>query len=152
MLMQSMGIEAVHIPYKGAEALNDLLAGRTEFMFATIPSVITQIKSGKLIPIAVSSLERSRSMPEVPTIAESGFPGYSSGSWFGLLAPKGTPQTIIDKLNTEVNAIMPKLEERFILAGADPVGKTPAFFGEFMAKETAKWKKVVEDSNAVAKQ
>jgi tripartite-type tricarboxylate transporter receptor subunit TctC len=152
MLMQSMGIEAVHIPYKGAEALNDLLAGRTDFMFATIPSVITQIKTGKLIPIAVSSLERSRSMPEVPTIAASGFPGYSSGSWFGLLAPKGTPQAIIDKLNTEVNAIMPKLEERFILAGADPVGKTPAFFGEFMAKETAKWKKVVEDSNAVAKQ
>ncbi|MCM0035829.1 MAG: tripartite tricarboxylate transporter substrate binding protein [Burkholderiaceae bacterium] len=151
MLMQRMGIEAVHIPYKGAEALNDLLAGRTEFMFATIPSVITQIKSGKLIAIAVSSLERSRSMPNVPTIAESGFPGYASGSWFGLLAPKGTPKDIIEKLNKEVNAIMPNLEQRFIAAGADPVGKTPAFFGEFMAKETAKWKKVVEDSNAAKK-
>lgn len=152
MLMQRMGIDAQHIPYKGAEALNDLLAGRTDFMFATIPSVIAPIKSGKLIPIAVSSLERSRSMPEVPTIAESGFPGYSSGSWFGLLAPKGTPQAIVDKLNAEVNAIMPKLEERFIAAGADPVGKTPAFFADFMAKETAKWKKVVEDSNASTKQ
>lgn len=151
MLMQRMGIEAVHIPYKGAEALNDLLAGRTEFMFATIPSVITQIKSGKLIAIAVSSLERSRSMPNVPTIAESGFPGYASGSWFGLLAPKGTPKDIIEKLNKEVNAIMPNLEQRFIAAGADPVGKTPALFGEFMAKETAKWKKVVEDSNAAKK-
>ena len=151
MLMQRMGIDAQHIPYKGAEALNDLLAGRTDFMFATIPSVITPIKAGKLIPIAVSSLERSRSMPNVPTIAESGFPGYSSGSWFGLLAPKGTPQAIIDKLNKEVNAIMPNLEQRFIVAGADPVGKTPAYFAEFMAKETAKWKKVVEDSNAAKK-
>jgi tripartite-type tricarboxylate transporter receptor subunit TctC len=90
-------------------------------------------------------------MPDVPTIAESGFPGYSSGSWFGLLAPKGTPQAIIDKLNKEVNAIMPNLEQRFIVAGADPVGKTPVHFAEFMAKETAKWKKVVEDSNAAQK-
>ena len=151
MLMERMGIDAQHIPYKGAEALNDLLAGRTDFMFATIPSVIAPIKSGKLIPIAVSSLERSRSMPEVPTIAESGFPGYSSGSWFGLLAPKGTPQAIVDLLNKEVNAIMPKLEDRFVTAGADPVGKTPEFFAEFMAKETAKWKQVVEASNAAAK-
>lgn len=151
MLMQRMGIDAQHIPYKGAEALNDLLAGRTDFMFATIPSVITPIKAGKLIPIAVSSLERSRSMPEVPTVAESGFPGYSSGSWFGLLAPKGTPQAIVDKLNKEVNAIMPNLEQRFIVAGADPVGKTPQYFADFMAKETAKWKKVVEDSNAAKK-
>ncbi len=151
MLMQRMGVEAVHIPYKGAEALNDLLAGRTEFMFATIPSVITQIKSGKLIAIAVSSLERSRSMPNVPTVAESGFPGYASGSWFGLLAPKGTPKDIIEKLNKEVNAIMPNLEQRFVAAGADPVGKSPAFFAEFMAKETAKWKKVVEDSKAAKK-
>ena len=148
MLMDKMGIDATHIPYKGAEALNDLLAGRTSFMFATIPSVITQIKSGKLIAIAVSSLERSRSMPEVPTIAESGFPGYASGSWFGLLAPKGTPPAIVDMLNKEVNAIMPKLEERFILAGADPVGKTPQLFADFMVKETAMWKQVVEASNA----
>ena len=146
-----VGIDAQHIPYKGAEALNDLLAGRTDFMFATIPSVITPIKAGKLIPIAVSSLERSRSMPDVPTIAENGFPGYSSGSWFGLLAPKGTPQAIIDRLNKEVNAVMPNLEQRFIIAGADPVGKTPEYFAEFMAKETAKWKKVVEDSNAAQK-
>lgn len=148
MLMDMMNIDATHIPYKGAEALNDLLAGRTSFMFATIPSVIAQIKSGKLIAIAVSSLERSRSLPDVPTVAESGYPGYSSGSWFGLLAPKGTPPAIVDMLNKEVNAIMPKLEERFVIAGADPVGKTPQVFAEFMLKETAKWKEVVKASNA----
>jgi tripartite-type tricarboxylate transporter receptor subunit TctC len=146
VLMDRMKIKARHIPYKGHEALNDLLAGRTDFMFATIPSVIGQIKAGTLIPIAVSSVKRSRSMPNVPTVAESGFPGYSSGSWFGLLAPKGTPTAIIDKLNKEVNSVMPKLEERFIAAGADPVGQTPKVFADFMAAETAKWKKAIEDA------
>lgn len=146
LLMQRMDIKARHIPYKGAEALNDLLAGRTDFMFATIPSVIGQIKAGKLTPIAVSSLKRSRSMPDVSTVAENGFPGYSSGSWFGLLAPKGTPADIIDKLNKEVNAVMPKLEERFIAAGADPVGQSPKVFADFMAAETAKWKQAIADA------
>jgi len=146
MLMQRMDIKARHIPYKGAEALNDLLAGRTDFMFATIPSVIGQIKAGKLTPIVVSSLKRSRSMPDVPTVAENGFPGYSSGSWFGLLAPKGTPAAIIDKLNAEVNSVMPKLEERFIAAGADPVGQSPKVFADFLAAETAKWKKAIADA------
>lgn len=146
VLMDRMKIKARHIPYKGHEALNDLLAGRTDFMFATIPSVIGQIKAGTLVPIAVSSVKRSRSMPNVPTVAESGFPGYSSGSWFGLLAPKGTPPAIIDKLNKEVNSVMPKLEERFIAAGADPVGQSPKVFADFMAAETAKWKKAIEDA------
>jgi tripartite-type tricarboxylate transporter receptor subunit TctC len=146
VLMDRMKIKARHIPYKGHEALNDLLAGRTDFMFATIPSVIGQIKAGTLVPIAVSSVKRSRSMPNVPTVAESGFPGYSSGSWFGLLAPKGTPTAIIDMLNKEVNSVMPKLEERFIAAGADPVGQTPKVFADFMAAETAKWKKAIEDA------
>jgi tripartite-type tricarboxylate transporter receptor subunit TctC len=144
MLMDRMKINARHIPYKGAEALNDLLAGRTDFMFATIPSVIGQIKAGKLTPIAVSSTKRSRSMPDVSTVAENGFPGYSSGSWFGLLAPKGTPTAIIDKINAEVNSVMPKLEQRFIAAGADPVGQSPKVFADFMASETAKWKKAIE--------
>ena len=146
VLMDLMKIKARHIPYKGHEALNDLLAGRTDFMFATIPSVIGQIKAGTLVPIVVSSVKRSRSMPNVPTVAENGFPGYSSGSWFGLLAPKGTPTAIIDKLNKEVNSIMPKLEERFIAAGADPVGQSPKVFADFMANETAKWKKAIEDA------
>ncbi len=144
MLMDRMKIKARHIPYKGVEALNDLLAGRTDFMFATIPSVIGQIKAGKLIPIAVSSKKRSRSMPNVPTVAENGFPGYSSGSWFGLLAPKGTPTAIINKINTEVNAIMPNLEARFIASGADPVGQTPQVFADFLAAETAKWKQAID--------
>lgn len=143
VLAERMGVDATHIPYKGAEALNDLMAGRTDFMFATIPSVMGQIKAGKLIPIAVTSPKRSRSLPDVPTVAEMGFPGYASGSWFGLLAPTGTPEAIIMELNQKVNQVMPKLEDRFIAAGADPVGGTPADFRNFMDSEYNKWRQVL---------
>ncbi len=149
MLMQSLGVSAQHIPYKGAEALNDLIAGRIDFMFATIPSVIGQIKGGKLRAIAVSSPKPSRSLPGVPTVAESGFPDFSAGSWFGMLAPKGTPQAIIDKLNKEVNLAMIPLEHRFVQEGADPVGGTAAYFQDFIRAEHLKWKKVVIDSGAI---
>ena len=150
MLMDLLGVEAQHIPYKGAEALNDLIAGRIDFMFATIPSVIGQIKAGKLKPLAVSSLNRSRSIPEVPTVAESGYQGFSAGSWFGMLAPSGTPAEIIDILNKSVNEAMAGLEDRFIAEGADPVGKTPAFFKAFIQSEYLKWKTVVENAGASA--
>jgi tripartite-type tricarboxylate transporter receptor subunit TctC len=149
MLMESLGVNAQHIPYKGAEALNDLIAGRIDFMFATIPSVIGQIKGGKLRAIAVSSPKPSRSLPGVPTVAESGFPDFSAGSWFGMLAPKGTPQAIIDKLNKEVNLAMIPLEHRFVQEGADPVGGTAAYFQDFIRAEHLKWKKVVIDSGAI---
>ena len=149
MLMDAIGVDAQHIPYKGAEALNDLIAGRIDFMFATIPSVIGQIKGGKLRAIAVSSPKPSRSLPGVPTVAESGFPDFSAGSWFGMLAPKGTPQAIIDKLNKEVNLAMIPLEHRFIQEGADPVGGTAAYFQDFIRAEHLKWKKVVIDSGAI---
>ena len=119
-------------------------------MFATIPSVIGQIKAGKLKPLAVSSLNRSRSIPEVPTVAESGYQGFSAGSWFGMLAPSGTPAEIIDILNKSVNEAMAGLEDRFIAEGADPVGKTPAFFKAFIQSEYLKWKTVVENAGASA--
>jgi tripartite-type tricarboxylate transporter receptor subunit TctC len=149
MLMDAIGVNAQHIPYKGAEALNDLIASRIDFMFATIPSVIAQIRGGKLRAIAVSSPKPSRSLPGVPTVAENGFPDYAAGSWFGMLAPKGTPQAIIDKLNKEVNLAMIPLEQRFIQEGADPVGGTAAYFQEFIRKEHLKWKKVVIDSGSI---
>jgi tripartite-type tricarboxylate transporter receptor subunit TctC len=148
MLMDAIGVDAQHIPYKGAEALNDLIASRIDFMFATIPSVIAQIRGGKLRAIAVSSPQPSRSLPGVPTVAENGFPNFAAGSWFGMLAPKGTPQAIIDKLNKEVNLAMIPLEHRFVQEGADPVGGTAAYFQEFIRKEHLKWKKVVIDSGA----
>ena len=152
MLSKRMGIDATHVPYKGADALNDLLAGRLQFMFATIPSVIQHIHGGKLLPIAISSAKRSRSLPEVPTVIESGLPGFEAGSWFGFFAPKGTPEPIIAQLNRTVNEIlaMSSIEKQMIGQGADPVGGTPAEFGQFVQREYEKWKLVVRESGATA--
>ncbi len=150
MLSQRLGVETLHVPYKGANALNDLLAGRLQFMFATIPSVIPQIKAGKLRALAVSSLKPSRSLPGVPTVAEKGLPGFEAGSWFGFFAPKGTPASVIAMLNKNVNDILPQLEAQMIREGADPVGGSAAQYGQFTQKEFVKWKAIVESSGAVA--
>lgn len=150
MLSKRIGAETTHVPYKGADALKDLLAGRVQFMFATIPSVIQHIHAGKLRAIAVSSAKRSRSLPEVPTVADSGFPGFEAGSWFGFFAPRGTPEPVIAALNKAVNEALPSLEAQMIREGADPVGGSPAQFGQFVQKEYEKWKLIVRDSGASA--
>jgi tripartite-type tricarboxylate transporter receptor subunit TctC len=151
MLASRAGFEATHIPYKGAEALRDLLTGRIQFMFATIPSVIAHIKAGNLVAIAVSSTARSRSLPDVPTVADSGFPGFQAGSWFGLFAPKGTPPAIIAVLNQATNEFIAErqVQARMIEEGADPIGGTPEQFGAFVRKEYEKWRTVVKESGAV---
>jgi tripartite-type tricarboxylate transporter receptor subunit TctC len=138
------------VPYKGADALNDLLTGRVQFMFATIPSVIQHIQVGKLRALAVTSTQRSRALPEVPTVAEKTFPGFEAGSWFGFFAPKGTPQNVIAELNKAVNEVLPALEAQMIREGADPVGGTPEQFAQFVQKEYEKWKVIVRDSKATA--
>jgi len=150
MLASRAGFEAQHIPYKGAEALKDLLTGRVQFMFATIPSVIAHIKAGNLVALAVSSTERSRSMPDVPTVAASGFPGFQAGSWFGVFAPKGTPKEVIAELNKATNEFIAEkhVQARMIEEGADPVGGTPEQFGDFVRKEHEKWRAVVQQSGA----
>ena len=130
MLCQRAGIAATHVPYKGAEALNDLLAGRVQLMFATIPSVIQHIQAGKLLPVAISSLRRSRSLPQVPTVSEQGLPDFDAGSWFGLFAPAGTPEAIVSQLNSAVNEIIavPATESQMFREGGAPVGKTSSGF------------------------
>ena len=150
MLSKRSGAETTHVPYKGADALNDLLAGRLQFMFATIPSVIQHIHAGKLRALAVSSVQRSRSLPDVPTVAEKGFPGFEAGSWFGFFAPKGTPEPVIAALNKAVNDVLPSLEAQLVREGADPVGGSPAQFGQFVQKEYEKWKLIVRESGATA--
>ena len=150
MLGKRTGAEYTHIPYKGAEALKDLLAGRIEFMFATIPSVIQHIKSGGLRALAVTSANRSRSMPDVPTVIESGFPNFEAGSWFGFFAPKGTPESVIATVNKAVNEALPSLEAQLVREGADPVGGSPKQFAQFIQKEYEKWRAVVRESGAVA--
>ena len=152
MLAQRAGVQATHVAYKGAEALRDLLAGRIQFMFATIPSVMPHITAGKLRAIAVSSLKRSRSLPDVPTVADKGFAGFEAGSWFGFFAPKGTPPEVIAQLNKAVNEVllMPVIEQQMVAQGADPVGGTPAQLGQFVQREHDKWRVIVRDSGARA--
>ncbi|MGZ5067758.1 MAG: Bug family tripartite tricarboxylate transporter substrate binding protein [Usitatibacter sp.] len=152
MLASRGGFDATHIPYKGAEVVKDLITGRLQFMFATIPSVIGQIRGGTLTAIAVSSPYRSRSMPDVPTVAESGFPGFEAGSWFVLLAPKSTPQEVITLLNGAVNEIIAEkaVEKRLVDEGADPIGGSPEKVGAFIRSEYEKWRTVVRESGASA--
>jgi tripartite-type tricarboxylate transporter receptor subunit TctC len=152
ILAKRGGFDATHVPYKGADALRDLLAGRVQFMFATIPSVKQHIDTGALRAIAVSSAKRSRSLPDVPTVAESGFPGFEAGSWFGFFGPKGTPPEVITALNKHVNEIIavPAIEAAMIKEGADPIGGTPQQFGQFVQREFEKWRTVVRESGASA--
>jgi tripartite-type tricarboxylate transporter receptor subunit TctC len=152
MLARRAGFEATHVAYKGADALRDLLAGRLQFMFATIPSVMQHIQAGKLRPLAVSSLQRSRSLPEVPTIASAGFPGFEAGSWFGFFAPRGTPAAVVEQLNRAVNEILqlPGVESQLVAQGADPAGGTPQQFAQFVQREYEKWRLIVQESGARA--
>lgn len=151
LLNQLAGTDLTHVPYKGAVALNDVLSGeQVQCMFATIPSAIQHIHAGKLRPLAVTSLKRSGGLPEVPTIAESGFPGFDASSWFGLVGPAGLPREIAVKIQGEVAQALkePALREKFIQQGADPVANTPEEFGEYIRAETAKWARIVRSSGA----
>ena len=152
LLAKRASFDAVHVPYKGADALRDLIAGRVQFMFATIPSVKQHIDAGTLRAIAVTSAKRSRSMPDVPTVAERGFPGFEAGSWFGFFAPKGTPAEVIATLNKAVNEIIdiPAMQASMIKEGAAPAGGSPQQFAAFVQREFEKWRVVVKESGATA--
>jgi len=146
-LFKSMaGIDMVHIPYKGnVPAFVDLISGAVQVSFPTITSGLPQVRAGKLRGLGVTSKERSSVMPEVPTIAESGLPGYESTTWYGMLAPAGTPATIVQTLHDQMVAVL-KLEdirERLLVQGLEPVGNTPAEFSSIIASELTKWRKVV---------
>ena len=145
------GVDMLHIPYKGSgPAVTDLIAGQVNLMFDNLPSSISQIKAGKLRAIAVTTLKRSPALPDVPTIAESGLPGYDASSWFGMHAPAGTPRDIINKIHGVVTKSLhtPEMAERLASQGAQAVGNTPEEFTEFLREEIAKWAKVVKASGA----
>jgi len=110
--------------------------------------VIGFIKAGRLRALAVSSLQRSRSLPNVPTVAEKGFPGFAAGSWFGFFAPKGTPPAVIAVINKGVNEALPALEAQMVREGADPVGGSPEQFARFTQQEFDKWRTIVRESGA----
>ena len=151
LLNQLAGLDMTHVPYKGSGWIPDVLAGdQVQLSFATIPSAITHVKNGKLRVLAVNSAQRSAGLPDVPTIAESGFPGFDLSSWFGMVGPAGLPHEIAARVQREIVRALaiPEIREKFIQQGADPVGSTPEEFGEFMRNETAKWAKLVKDSGA----
>ena len=151
MLEQQAGIQLTHVPYKGTgPALTDLVGGQVDMTFGTPPPFLSFIQSGKLRALAVTGKIRLPSLPDTPTTAEAGLPKVDATSWFGVLAPAGTPQPIIDKLTAEVDRILKKPEviERFAKLGATPVGGTPKQLGDFIAAETRKWQQVVKASGA----
>ena len=146
------GVQMQHVPYKGsAPALADLTGGQVQLMFDNLPSALALIKAGKLRAIAVTSLARSNALPDVPTIAESGLPGFEASSWFGLLAPAGTPKDVVTKVNAEVAKWLATPEAKEKLAGQGAIvasGLSPEDFTRHIASETTKWQKVVKDSGA----
>ena len=142
MLLTQAGITAVHVPYKGAgPALNDMLGGRGDFMITTLPSVLGLIDSGDMIPVAVTTSERVPKYKDVPTIAESGFPEYSSAAWYGFVVPKGTPAPIIEKLRAATTEALATstIKERLEAEGTTIVGNKPAEFASMMAAESKRW-------------
>jgi tripartite-type tricarboxylate transporter receptor subunit TctC len=148
LFMMMTATDMVHVPYKGlSPALTALLSGEVQLMFAS-PAILPQVRSGKLLPLAVTSAKRSPALPEVPTIAESGVPGYETASWYGMLAPAGTPRAIIERLNREIVKILfvPELRKKLALEGAEPVGNSPDDFAEYIRLELARWAKTVKQA------
>jgi tripartite-type tricarboxylate transporter receptor subunit TctC len=145
------GINMVHVPYKGAApAITDLIAGRSLVYFGNIVSVMPQVKNNRLRALATTELKRSSAAPELPTIAESGVPNYSAGSWYGLMGPAGMEKNIINKINHEVIELtkMADVKERFLKDGAETVASTPQEFLETIKIDIEKWGKVVAATGA----
>jgi len=142
-------IKLLHVPYKGsAPALNDVLAGHVPLMFDLQATSMAHIQGGKLKPLAVTTRERSSLLPNVPTMAEAGVPGFEVSAWFGLFAPAGTPPPIVERLNTEVTAILksPEMQKQLHDLGAEPELGTPAQYASYVKAEASKWAQTVKDA------
>jgi tripartite-type tricarboxylate transporter receptor subunit TctC len=151
VLKRAAGIDVTHVPYKGnAPALNDLIGGQVTAMFSNVVTVVGHVKGGRLRALGVSSVRRSVLAPDIPTIAESGFPGFEVIAWFGMAVPAGTPKTIVATLNAGVlGALAPaEAQERMLALGAEPVQdvKTPAQIAEFLKADIDKWRKMIRET------
>jgi tripartite-type tricarboxylate transporter receptor subunit TctC len=153
-LFKSMaGINIIHVPYKGSPpALTSVLSGETSMLFSPVTIAIPHTKSGKLRALGVTTAKRSKLVPELPTIGESGLPGYEVTQWYGMQAPTGTPKDVIAKINGEVGKIlaMPDIIDKLALLGAEPAPSTPEFMTAYVKSEVEKWAKVVKASGAKA--
>ena len=153
MFKSATGTRLVHVPYKGAgPAVNALIAGEIQVMFAPIVAVLPQVKSGRLRALGVTSAKRSAAAPDLPTLAEAGLAGYEISSWFGLFVPASTPAAVVDKLFKETTRVLksPDVIERFAKEGAEPVGSTPADFNNYVRTEFVKYNKVIKDNGIKA--
>ena len=152
LLKAMAGIDLLHVPYKGVgNAVTDLLGGQVQVMVAPSQSVMSHVKSGKLRALGVTGAKRSPSVPEVPTIAEAGVPGYEAVGWFGLMSPAGTPREIVLSLNREINRILQlaEVKSRLLELGAEPADTTPEQFLDFIRQDNAKWEKLVRERGIV---
>lgn len=151
-LFKSMtGTQVQHIPYKGTgPAFNDLLAGRVPLAFVSVLAVLPNVKAGKLKALGISSVQRSSAAPDIPTIVESGLPGYESVNWFGLVGPSGMQRDVVNRLNSEMRKILdqPDTRDRLLALGSQPVHGTPEQFGSYIKSEIVKWTKIVRESGA----
>jgi tripartite-type tricarboxylate transporter receptor subunit TctC len=151
LFAHTASIKLTHVPYKGTgPAVNDLLGGHVPISFSPLPPVLGNVQAGALRPLAVTSLQRSSLLPEVPTIAESGWPGFEAVLRYGLVAPAGTPRSIVDRLNAELRAALaaPDLKERFAIEGAEPISSTPEEYAADIDREETMWSGVVKASGA----
>jgi tripartite-type tricarboxylate transporter receptor subunit TctC len=147
--LESAKIKVLHVPYKGTgPALQDTIGGQVQLIFGAVPTTLPHVKAGKLRALAVTTAKRIAAAPEIPTIAESGYPDYEVTNWHGLVAPKGLAREIVERLNGEINAMLTSEDFKKVLAndGLEPAGGSPARFAEVLAKETARWKAVVQQA------
>jgi len=144
------GVDMVHVPYKGlSPALADLLSGQVQLMFSSVVAILPHIKAGKLRGLATTGAKRLASLPELPTIAESGLPGYEASSWYGILAPAGTPRAVVDRLNAELTKALdqPEVRASLIAEGAEPAGGSPEVFAQHIRSEMERLGKLIRDAN-----
>jgi tripartite-type tricarboxylate transporter receptor subunit TctC len=151
LFQKAAGVKTQHVPYKGAaQALTDVISGTVDLYMSSVPTLLGQIKQGKLRPLAVTSSKRVDDLPDVPTINESGYKGFDAVTWFGLLAPAGTPKEVVARLNAEFNKALqsPELRKKLGDEGADAAGGTPEQFAALIRDEIPRWGKVVKESGA----
>ena len=149
MFSKMAGVQLNHIPYQGAgPATNDVLGGQINLLFSSLPSAMPHVESGRVKALGVSSAARTALAPQLPTVAESGLPGYSQVTWFGLMAPAGTPEAIRQKLSAEIASVlrMPDMQGLLAKSGMEPVGSTPAAFNEVLENEFRTWPAFVKDT------
>lgn len=150
LFMAMTGTEILHIPYRGSgPAMRDLLGGQVDMMFDSIASARPHVQAGKLVALAVTTANRSSTMPEIPTMAEAGVPGYDLSPWFGVFMPAGTPPEVVRTMNAALIEAMklPQVKARFAVLGAEPIGSSPQAFAATLASEDAKWAKLIRERN-----